>query len=59
MDDKPLEILPWGRTKADQDKLDRTKAQGRRGLQGCLLMAVMITLAIVYIAGWMAGRHGS
>lgn len=55
--DDPLEILPWGRTREDQAKLDRTKAKGKRGLQGCLLYAVAFALWAVFQLGLMMGRH--
>lgn len=51
----PLEILPWGRTKDDQDRLDAKKRQGRRGWHGCLLQLVALTLLAVYAAGYLAG----
>lgn len=57
-EDKPLELLPWGRTIEDQEKIDRKKAQGRRGLQGCLLQLVLIALIIAYAAGFVNGRFG-
>lgn len=57
MDDKPLEILPWGRTAEQQEALDRKKLQGRRGWQGCLLYGVAFALVCAYCAGWMNGRH--
>lgn len=56
-EDKPLELLPWGRTLEDQEKIDRKKAQGRGGAKGCLFMAVLFALFVMYVAGWMAGRH--
>ena len=56
-DDKPLELLPWGRTREQQEALERKKQQGRNGCAGLLFYAVAIALVIVYIAGWMAGRH--
>lgn len=57
MSDKPLELLPWGRTAEDQAKLDRKKLQGRRGWQGCLLYLVAFALFAAYVAGWTNGRH--
>lgn len=57
-EDKPLELLPWGRTLEDQEKIDRKKAQGRRGWQGCLLQSVLIALIIAYAAGFVNGRFG-
>lgn len=57
-DDKPLEILPWGRTLEDQERIDRKKAQGRDGAKGCLFMAVLFALFAVYVAGWVSGQYG-
>lgn len=57
-DDKPLELLPWGRTLEDQERIDRKKAQGRGGAKGCLFMAVLFALFVVYVAGWMSGKYG-
>lgn len=56
-DDKPLEILPWGRTLEQQEALERKKRQGKQGVGGCLLYAVAFALVAVYCAGWMQGRH--
>lgn len=50
-----LEILPWGRTKEDQERLDAKKAAGRRGWHGCLLMIVAGVMLLVYTAGYLAG----
>lgn len=57
-DDKPLELLPWGRTLEDQERIDRKKAQARGGAKGCLFMAVLFALFVVYVAGWMSGKYG-
>lgn len=57
-DEKPLEILPWGRTLEQQNKIDAKKAQGRRGAKGCLFMAVLFALFAVYVAGWVSGKYG-
>lgn len=57
-DDKPLELLPWGRTLEDQERIDRKKAKGRDGAKGCLFMAVLFALFVVYVAGWMSGKYG-
>lgn len=57
-DDKPLELLPWGRTLEDQERIDRKKAQGRGGAKGCLFLAVLFALFAVYVAGWMSGKYG-
>jgi len=56
-DNKPLELLPWGRTLEDQERIDRKKAQGRGGAKGCLFMAVLFALFVVYVAGWMSGKY--
>lgn len=57
-DDKPLELLPWGRTLEDQERIDRKKAQGRDGAKGCLFLAVLFALFAVYVAGWIGGKYG-
>lgn len=57
-DEKPLEILPWGRTLEDQERIDRKKAQGRGGAKGCLFMAVLFALFAIYVAGWVSGKYG-
>lgn len=57
-DEKPLEILPWGRTLDQQNKIDAKKAQGRGGAKGCLFMAVLFALFVVYVAGWISGKYG-
>lgn len=57
-DDKPLELLPWGRTREQQEALERKKAQGRRGAKGCLFLAVLFALFAVYVAGWVSGKYG-
>ena len=59
MDDKPLELLPWGRTAEQQEEIDRKKARGRRGWHGCLLQLVLLALVIAYAAGFVNGRFGS
>ena len=56
MSEKPLEVLPWGRTAEDQAKLDAKKAAGRRGLNGCLLYALAFALVAVFAWGWSVGR---
>lgn len=56
-DDKPLELLPWGRTRDQQEALERKKRQGRNGCAGLLFYFVAFALIAVYCAGWMAGRH--
>lgn len=55
MDD--LEILPYGRTRAQQEALDRRKASGRRGWHGCLVQALAVALVLVWLAGYMAGKN--
>lgn len=59
MSDKPLEVLPWGRTADMQDKLDRKKAAGKRGLNGCLFYMVAFALVAVFAWGWSVGYSGS
>lgn len=55
-DDKPLELLPWGRTLEDQERIDRKKAKGRSGAKGCLFYAVAFALFVVWVAGYESGR---
>lgn len=57
-DEKPLELLPWGRALEDQERIDLKKAQGRGGAKGCLFMAVLFALFAVYVAGWVSGKYG-
>lgn len=57
-DDKPIEILPWGRTLEDQERIDRKKQKGRDGAKGCLFLAVLFALFAVYVAGYVAGAYG-
>lgn len=57
-DDKPLELLPWGRTLEDQERIDRKKQKGSDGAKGCLFLAVLFALFVVYVAGWMSGKYG-
>lgn len=54
-DTQPLEILPWGRTKEDQERLDAKKAKGRRGWHGCLFQLVALALLAVFTAGYLSG----
>jgi len=56
MDDKPLEILPYGRTAEEQARIDRKHESGRHGVRGCLALAVAVVMAIVYVAGYVAAR---
>jgi hypothetical protein len=58
-DGKPLEILPWGRSLEDMEKIDRKKAAGKRGGFGCLLMAFAFALLCVFAWGWSVGYSGS
>lgn len=55
MDDKPLEILPFGRTREAQAALDHKREQGRRGFGGCLAMAVAVALLLAWLAGYVQG----
>lgn len=54
---EPLELLPWGRDRADQEALERKKQAGRNGAKGCLLQGIIIALFLVYCAGYMNGLH--
>lgn len=58
MDDKPLEVLPWGRTLEQEQALQRKKAQGRGGFKGCLAIACAIAFVLMYLSGYVAGRFG-
>lgn len=52
-----IEIIPYGRSREEQAKLDRVKAGGRRGWNGCLSQLVVLALIAVYWFGWSVGRH--
>ena len=56
MSEKPLEMLPWGRTAEEQAKIDRKKQAGRNGGKGCLFYLVAFALFAVYVAGYENGR---
>lgn len=43
MDDRRLEILPYGRTLEQEEALQRKKARGAGGARGCLWMGVAFT----------------
>ena len=57
MNNEPLEVLPYGRDAAAQERLDAKKRAGRRGGFGCLTMALIVLAWIIYQAGFMAGLH--
>lgn len=56
MDDKPLEILPFGRTAEEQDKIDARVAAGRRGMKLTFWQWIALGFAMAYIWGWTDGR---
>lgn len=58
MDDDGLEILPYGRTREAQERLEAKRAAGKRGGAGCLAIALLVALWLTYQAGWLAGYHG-
>lgn len=51
-----LEIIPFGRTLEQQQRLDAKKAKGKRGAKGCLLQAFLACMFLVYLAGYWHGR---
>lgn len=53
-----LEIIPYGRSREEQERLERKKARGRQGGFGCLLYAFALALFAVYVAGYMSGKAG-
>lgn len=54
MDDKPLVILPYGRTAADQDKLDGKRARGKLG---CLIVLIQMAIVAGFLAlCWLVGK---
>lgn len=55
MSNKPLEILPWGRTREQQEALERKREAGRGGLRGCLAMMIGVACVIFYVTGYVAG----
>lgn len=55
-DDKPLEILPWGRSLEDAERLARKKQAGKRGAFGCLLYPFAFALVAMFAWGWSVGR---
>lgn len=52
-----IELIPFGRSHAQQERQERLKRQGRWGLKGCLFYAIAFALLCVYCAGYMNGRH--
>ena len=57
VNDKPLEILPFGHTRETWAALEAKKQSGRDGMKGCLLIAVAFALLAVFAAGWMSGNN--
>lgn len=53
-----LEIVPYGRSVEEHERIAHIKQQGRNGAKGCLFMAVLFALFAVYVAGWMSGKYG-
>lgn len=53
-----LEIIPYGRSLEEHERLARIKQKGRDGAKGCLFLAVLFALFVVYVAGWMSGKYG-
>lgn len=58
MNDERLEVLPWGRTREQQDKLDAKREAGRGGFKGCLAQALFAAILIAYCIGWITGKSG-
>lgn len=54
--ERPLEILPFGRTLEQEGKLARRKEGGRRGLGLLLAFALAIVGILIYAAGFGQGR---
>lgn len=54
---EPLELLPFGRTREDEAKLQAKKKAGRTGFKLFLWQGIILAMFLVYIAGWMNGRH--
>jgi hypothetical protein len=44
-----IEIIPFGRTEAEQAKLDRRKARGQAGLKGCALQSIALSLFVLFV----------
>jgi hypothetical protein len=55
VDDKLVEILPYGRTREEQAAIDRNRELGRRGLKACLVQLIIVALIMVF-AAVMVGR---
>lgn len=55
-DRAPLEILPWGQTAADAERIARKKQAGRRGCFGLLLYMALFAGVALYAWGWNDGR---
>jgi len=51
----PLELLPWGQTAADAGEAESKR---RKFWHGCLFLPALATLALVYIAGYVAAKFG-
>lgn len=54
-----LQILPWGRTREQQDAIDAKKREGRKGARGCLWQLLAIASFIFYAYGEMIWRKES
>lgn len=54
-----LEILPWGRTREQQDAIDAKKREGRKGPRGCFWQLAAIAAFIFYAYGEMIWRKES
>lgn len=52
MDDSPLEIIPYGRSLEDHEKLERKKRAGLRGLKLFALELVALCIVLAAISFW-------
>ena len=55
-DSTRIELLPYGHTAEEQDKIDARVAAGRRGLRLTLWQWLALGFALAYICGWSDGR---
>ena len=55
MDDKPLEILPWGMTREQWERKERNRAAAHRGIKITLWMGAALAAVMWYAALTVGG----